>query len=66
MVMDASRRMSWWVYVIVTLVSLGFKALALRDMQAPEGRAAGSVSVCVENVRTTCSIYVIDIRHFDQ
>ena len=47
--------------MIVTLVWPGFKALALRDMQAPEGRAAGSVCMCVENVHTTCSIYVIDI-----
>ena len=32
---------------MVTLAWPGFKALALRDMQAPEGREAGSVSVCV-------------------
>ena len=31
---------------MVTLVWPGFNALALRDMQAPEGRAAGSVK-CV-------------------
>ena len=43
MTTEASSRISWCVYVIVTLVWPDLKALALRDIQAPAGRVMGSV-----------------------